>query len=85
MFQFIDTKKIAHVSLRMVQITLSNGLCCMSPLAFAQFAIILIKNEEYGLGYRLGTLSLRLLDKINAQRYTSAVVALVGTLVSWVA
>lgn len=84
LFQFIDTKKIADTSLRMAQITLSNGLCCMSPLAYAQFAIVLVTMGDTGLGYRLGTLGLRLLDKINAQRYTSAVIALVGTLVSWV-
>jgi len=85
LFQFIDPKRIADTSLRMVQITLSNGSCCMSPLAYAQFAIVLITMGDTGSGYRLGTLALRLLDKINAQRYTSAVIALVGTLVSWVA
>jgi len=85
LFQFIDPKRIADTSLRMAQITLSNGSCCMSPLAYAQFAIVLVTMGDTGLGYRLGTLALRLLDKINAQRYTSAVIALVGTLVSWVA
>ncbi|KAL7541595.1 hypothetical protein ACHAXR_011473 [Thalassiosira sp. AJA248-18] len=85
LFQMTDTKRIPDVSLRMVQVTLANGLCCMSPLAFAQFAIVLVTNGDATLGYRLGTLGLRLLDKINAQRYTSAVIALVGTLVSWVA
>ena len=85
LFQFVDTKRIADCSLRMVEVTMMNGLCCMSPVAFAQFAIILVKNEDFALGYRLGTLSLRLIEKINAQRYTSAVIALVGHLISWVA
>lgn len=85
LFQFIDPKRIADTSLRMVQITLSNGLCCMSPLALAQFSIVLVTMRETALAYRVGTLALKLVDKINAQRYTSAVIALVGTLVSWVA
>ena len=81
----VDTTLTNDTSLRMVEITLSNGLCRMSPFAFAQFAITLIKFEEYALGYRLGTLSLKLLDTVNAQRYTSMVVALVGNFISWVA
>ena len=85
LFQFVDPKRIADCSLRMIQITLSNGLCCMSPLALAQFSIVLVNNGNTALGYRIGSLSLRLVDKVNAQRYTSAVIALLGTLISWVA
>jgi len=89
LFQFVDTSRIADTSLRMAQITLSNGLCCMSPLAFAEISIVLVtmrdNPENITLGYRVGTIALRLLNKIDATRYTSAVIALVGTLVSWVA
>jgi predicted ATPase len=84
-YNFVDSKRIADTSLRMAQITLTNGLSCMAPLAFAQFAIVLVNNGDSSLGYRASTLALRLLDKIHAQRYTSSVIALVGTLVSWVA
>ena len=85
LFYFVDTTRMADASLRMAQITLSNGLCCMSSLAFAQFAIALVTTGDIPLGYRVGTIALRLLDKLNAQRYTSAVIALVGNLVSWIA
>ncbi len=91
LFQFVDTKRIADTGLRMAQITLSNGLCCMSPLAFAEISLVLVTLKDtvgdVALGYRMGTLALRLLNKteINALRYTSATIALVGALVSWVA
>ena len=89
LFQFVDTSRIADTSLRMAQITLSNGLCCMSPLAFAEISLVFVNMrdnaENITLGYRVGTIALRLLNKIDAIRYTSAVIAIVGGLISWVA
>ena len=59
-------------------------VCAMSPIVYAQFGCTLVKGGDVELGYRLGTLALRLLDKVKAQRYTSSVISLVGGLISWV-
>ncbi|KAL7538397.1 hypothetical protein ACHAWF_010802, partial [Thalassiosira exigua] len=84
LFRCLDPTRIVDASLRMVQITLSNGLCCISPLAFAHFSILLV-TEDAALGYRISSLALRLLDRIGAKRYASAVILLVKVAVSWVA
>ena len=84
LFRCLDPTRIVDASLRMIQITLSNGLCCISPLAFAQFSVLLV-TEDAALGYRISSLALRLLDRIGAKRYASAVILLVGASVSWVA
>jgi predicted ATPase len=85
MLHCVDPKRLADVSLRMVQITLSNGLSCMSALAFAPFSSVLVTTGDAALGYRISSLALRLLDRNGAKRYTSAVFAMVKTSVSWVA
>jgi predicted ATPase len=83
LFLYLEPMRIADISLRMVQITLSKGLCCMSPVAFAQFSVVLV-TEDAELAYRVSKLALRLLDRADARRYTGAVIALVATGVSWV-
>ena len=85
LFNVVDSKRIPDTALRMLQITLSNGLCLMSPTAFALFAGCLVTAKDYTLGYRLGTIALRLLVKTGAQRCTSAVIAIVGHFIQWVA
>ncbi|KAL7551904.1 hypothetical protein ACHAWF_015133 [Thalassiosira exigua] len=81
---FTDAKRVADVGLRMTQISMSNGLCCMSPVALAQFASVLVNVGDAALGYRVNRIALRLLNRIDAKRYTSVVAYLVGTWVSWV-
>ncbi len=85
LFQFVDPSLIADTSLRMAEITLANGLSQMSPVALAQTAIVLVKIGEYSTAYRIGKIALRLLDRVNAKRYQSTVMMLVGGLVAWVA
>ncbi|KAL7554455.1 hypothetical protein ACHAWF_017906 [Thalassiosira exigua] len=84
LFHLIDTKRIADAGLRMARITMSNGLCSMSAVAFAQFSVVLVEFDA-PLAYRLSKLALRLLCRTDTQRYTSAVIVMVGTGVSWVA
>ncbi|KAL7534218.1 hypothetical protein ACHAWF_004756 [Thalassiosira exigua] len=85
LFQSTNTKQLVDVGLRMVQVTLSNGLSCMSPLAFTHFSNTLVMGGETTLGHRVSRLALKLLDRVDAKRYTSAVISLLGVGVSWVA
>ena len=79
----LSPNKIPDISLRMLEITISNGLCSMSSLAFAQFAMTLAGLKKHNLAYRLGKLALRLIVRTNAHQHTSAVVVF-SSLVCWI-
>ena len=51
---FVKPALIASASLRMVQLTLSNGLTPASPLAFAYFGETLVSVGKLNEGCRLG-------------------------------
>ncbi|KAL7554456.1 hypothetical protein ACHAWF_017907 [Thalassiosira exigua] len=84
LFHHLDPMRIADISLRMARITMSNGICSMSAVAFAQFSVVLVEFDA-PLAYRVSKLALRFLDRVDARRYTGAVIVMVGTWVSWVA
>ena len=85
LFTIIDPTRIAHVGLRMTQIIMTRGLSCMSPVALAQFALVLVNTGDASLGYRMSKLSLRLLEREDSKRYMSAVIVVIGATVTWVA
>ena len=53
-------------ALRMVRLSLSYGLCRQSPFAFALYGLIMIKLKEYKLGYRYGQISIKMMERMNA-------------------
>ncbi|KAL7546921.1 LOW QUALITY PROTEIN: hypothetical protein ACHAWF_011795, partial [Thalassiosira exigua] len=67
----------------------SNHLVEWSKLhvapCIAQFSDMLVATGDAALGYRISSLALRLLDRIGAKRYTSAVFSMVKATASWVA
>ena len=79
-----NPKKMDDICLRMMEITVVNGLCARSPLSAALFALILVSRGDIDLAYRLGKLALRLTEKANGQRFLSEVAFFVGGCVSWV-
>ena len=66
----IDLSHTRAIFLQMVQLTLSEGLCPFAPLAFAIFSAVILAPGDEALSYRVGTLALMLLDKVNALAHT---------------
>jgi predicted ATPase len=56
------------VFLRMMRLTLKNGLCKFSPSAFANFGMILAAIGEYKEGYEFGRVALELHDHLEDSR-----------------
>ncbi|EJK67626.1 hypothetical protein THAOC_11316 [Thalassiosira oceanica] len=79
-----NPKRMDDICLRMMEITVVNGLCALSPLSVALFALVLVSTGDIELAYRLGRLALRLTEKANGQRFLSEVAFFVGGCVSWV-
>jgi len=53
---FLDPSLIGATSLRMVELTLREGLCALSPLAFSFYGQVLASIEKLDLACRLGML-----------------------------
>ena len=70
----ISPKYMVDVNLRMLEITLENGICPMSPTAIVQFAATCLHIGKYKLAYRLSKLGLRIIDKANASQHTSSTI-----------
>lgn len=79
-----DPKRMDDICLRMMEITLAHGLCALSPLSVALFALVLVSTGDIDIAYRLGKLALRLTEKANGQRFLAEVAFFVGGCVSWV-
>jgi predicted ATPase len=83
--QLLEPSFTPAVSLRMVQLTLVEGITDMSSLAFASFGPTLLAfGDPTHQGYRLGKLSLRLVDKMNATGCKANVNMLVQEFIAWV-
>ena len=52
---FVKPSLIRAVSLRMVELTMNNGLVSLSPLALGYFGEVLVANDSVKEGCRLGT------------------------------
>jgi hypothetical protein len=84
-FKPLEPSFTPAVSLRMVQLTLVEGITDMSSLAFASFGPTLLAfGDPTHQGYRLGKLSLRLVDKMNATGCKANVNMLVQEFIAWV-
>ncbi len=72
-----DTTKLFRVTLRMVQLTMKNGLTSFSPASFANFGLAAVAVGNFEFGYRMGTLALKLSQRINASESASNVMVVV--------
>jgi len=79
----INPMQIPDMALRMMEITLKNGLCSMSSLAFVFFAGCVSSLGHNALGYRLSKLSFRLIDRTNGHQHYPAVAMIAGSTVDW--
>jgi histidine kinase len=62
--------------LRMVNLTLVDGLCAVSSFAFATYGMLLCSyNFDFAGGYRYGQLALKLLDRFGAKEWLPRVYA----------
>ena len=52
---FVMPSLIGALSLRMVELTMNNGLVSLSPLALGYFGEVLVANDSVKEGCRLGT------------------------------
>jgi len=78
-----ETKKLFEVTLTMVQLTMKNGLTVYSPASFANFGLAAVAVGNYELGYRLGSLALKLSQRINAAESASNIMAVVKWFIAW--
>jgi predicted ATPase len=85
-FHLSEPALLRSVVLRMVQITLLDGLCDYSPVAFAAFSQFYLRQEEQDpvRGYRLAKLSLRLVDNLNATACKANVNYVAQEFAAWV-
>jgi len=74
----ISPNYMADVNLRMLEITLENGICPMSPTAIVRFAASCLSLGKYKLAYRLSKLSLRIIERANANQHTSSIILWAG-------
>ena len=66
----------AFVTLKMMKLTLTHGLCFMSPLSFSTFGMLCVKwFPKPDLALRYGELGLELLDKFQVREYLPRVYA----------
>lgn len=72
-----DTTKLFGVTHRMVQLTMTYGLTAFSPASFANFGLAILFVGNYEAGYRMGSLALRLSQKINAAESASNIMVVV--------
>mmetsp|Transcript_449 Transcript_449/g.973 ORF Transcript_449/g.973 Transcript_449/m.973 type:complete len:326 (+) Transcript_449:2057-3034(+) len=72
-----------HITLRMIQITLNNGLSAISPLALALFAGTLAGMNQNSLAYRISKLAKRLLSTRQSQRFSSYITLVTAACVDW--
>jgi len=71
------------VSRRMLEITLTNGLSEISPVAFANFAVSLSGLGQHNLSYRIGRLAKQLVARPMSHRFASIVSLMTGVCVDW--
>ncbi|KAL7538621.1 hypothetical protein ACHAXR_008700 [Thalassiosira sp. AJA248-18] len=74
---FFDPALRGSLSLRMVELTLKNGLCSQSSSGFAFFGEVLVIIGKLDLGIRLGELAMKLVEKRGYLRLKSQVIAIV--------
>jgi hypothetical protein len=82
MLRFRKSSLIAAASLRMVELTLNNGLCSLSPMAFVHYAEVL-SSADIPLALRVGELALKLLEKSKSSRCKAQVFFSVYQTVMW--
>ena len=75
---------IASVSLKMIDITIKNGMTPTAPLSFAYYGELLAYTGQIEGGCRLGRLALKLVEKnASSLKYKSAVVLVVYQTIFW--
>lgn len=67
------------ITLRMVHLTLSNGLCSISPCCIANYGAILATRGDLHEGQRFGKLALSLIDHLDAKDSAGVVYAVIYT------
>ncbi len=70
---FVDPTLSPAISLRMMQITVEEGLCSKSPIVFSRFAQSLLLCNEIGLSIRFGRLAMKLLEREDAAECSPSV------------
>jgi len=82
---FLDKQHlIASVSLKMIDITIKNGMTPTAPLSFAYYGELLAYTGQIEGGCRLGRLALKLVEKnASSLKYKSAVVLVVYQTIFW--
>ncbi|EED90319.1 hypothetical protein THAPSDRAFT_263599, partial [Thalassiosira pseudonana CCMP1335] len=83
-FYLSEPVLIRSVILRMVQITHLEGICAMSSIAFANFGAALLASGDPIQAYRIGKLSLQLVDKMHSIECKASVNFIVHEFVGWV-
>lgn len=73
-------QQVLAAKLRMLEITLNNGICARTPIAVGHFGHVCLAVGEYELAQRLAKLSLRLIEIADAVELTARVIAIVGTI-----
>jgi len=82
--QHMQSSKMVTISIQMMDMTLNNGLCCTSPLAFAIFGYLIVSLGDPFLGYRMGKLAINLMRKLDlVVDLSSTLTSIVYGLISW--
>jgi predicted ATPase len=73
----VDRCAFASITLRMVYLTLKHGLDEYSPLAFANYALLVQTSGEYEEAFRFAMLAVRLLKKLKARNVEAGTLSIV--------
>jgi len=82
-FQSFEPSLFGATCHRMIELTLENGLCDVTPIALALYGEFLVSMGKLDLGIRLGGLALILVEKKGFTRCKSHVIATVSQSISW--
>jgi len=83
LFHYTMPELLAAASLRMVELTMENGLSPMAPMAFAFYGEVLAADGNLVDACRLGRLALKLIGKESLSAQKSGVILVVYTTTLW--
>jgi len=78
-----ERRRIPDLGLRMMEITLSNGLTPASSMAFAVLSMVFASAGQADLGYKLAKIALRLCEKFDNNQYRGRASFTLGGFVAW--
>jgi len=78
-----DRRRFPDLGLRMMEITLSNGLTPASGMAFTVLSAVFASAGKADLAYKLAKIALRLSDKFDSNRYRGRASLGLGGFVAW--